>query len=264
MQRATRLPSLVSPPSIQCSAWWTSMKRSCVQPGKAQPPSRAMTARRRAGGMRRVLRPMSRMWPCSSRAMPVKPQSHARRRSGRVAPGDRSPGAPTDPDVRISRIRLLGLRVRCAQVDAVNDTHRRQRKALQQALETWPWHARPRSPVQPLAPDTFDRVHEESERPRVTGDTEIRVVTTDFPREHAMLVTDRGVSVDTAPVRDALHRAVKSTRCGLAAHHPFPLRLTPQKCAKPSSSKLRGRMASPLPADFRRGRRKSMSRVFSG
>ncbi len=78
-QRHEEAP-LVSPPSIQCSAWWTSMKRSCVQPGKAQPPSRAMTARRRAGGMRLVLRPMSRMWPCSSRAMAVKPQSHARRR----------------------------------------------------------------------------------------------------------------------------------------------------------------------------------------
>ncbi len=44
------------------------MKRSWVQPGKAQRPSRAMTARRRAGGIRRVLRPMSRMWPSSSRS----------------------------------------------------------------------------------------------------------------------------------------------------------------------------------------------------
>ena len=32
----------------------------------------------------------------------------------RVAPGDCSPGAPTDPDVRISRIRLVESRVRCA------------------------------------------------------------------------------------------------------------------------------------------------------
>lgn len=30
----------------------------------------------------------------------------------RVAPGDRSPGAPTDPDVRDSRIRLVRARVR--------------------------------------------------------------------------------------------------------------------------------------------------------
>jgi hypothetical protein len=32
----------------------------------------------------------------------------------RVAPGDRSPGAPTDPDVRISRIRLFESRTRYA------------------------------------------------------------------------------------------------------------------------------------------------------
>jgi len=33
-----------------------------------------------------------------------------------VAPGDCSPGAPTDPDLRSYRIRLFGLRVRWAKV----------------------------------------------------------------------------------------------------------------------------------------------------
>ena len=33
---------------------------------------------------------------------------HEESRWGRVAPGDCSPGAPTDPDVRSYRIRLLG------------------------------------------------------------------------------------------------------------------------------------------------------------
>ena len=37
-----------------------------------------------------------------------------------------APGAPTDPDLRDSRIRLLGLRARCATVDAVNDARGEQ------------------------------------------------------------------------------------------------------------------------------------------
>jgi hypothetical protein len=37
---------------------------------------------------------------------------HASVQGGRVAPG--CPGAPTDPDVRISRIRLFSEQVRCA------------------------------------------------------------------------------------------------------------------------------------------------------
>ena len=43
-------------------------------------------------------------------ALEDRPSGKQRRR--RVAPGDCSPGAPTDPDVRISRIRLLETRFR--------------------------------------------------------------------------------------------------------------------------------------------------------
>jgi hypothetical protein len=50
---------------------------------------------------------------------------------GRVAPGGYPPGAPTDPDVQISRIRLLGLRIRCASQGTVHDSRRRQRVALE-------------------------------------------------------------------------------------------------------------------------------------
>ena len=56
------------------------------------------------------------------------------------SPRELPPAAPTDPDVRISRIRLLGLRSRCDTVDAVNDSCRRQRVALQQPLESFPYH----------------------------------------------------------------------------------------------------------------------------
>ena len=43
----------------------------------------------------------------------------ARSQNGRVAPGDCSPGAPTDPDVQISRIRLFETRLRYAKRTAV-------------------------------------------------------------------------------------------------------------------------------------------------
>ena len=41
---------------------------------------------------------------------------------GRVATGSCPPAAPTDPDVRHSRIRLLELRNRCTTVHTVYDT----------------------------------------------------------------------------------------------------------------------------------------------
>ena len=56
------------------------------------------------------------------------------------SPRELPPAAPTDPDVQISRIRLLGLRPRCDAVDAVNDSYGRQRVALQQPSEAFPDH----------------------------------------------------------------------------------------------------------------------------
>ena len=52
-------------------------------------------------------------------------------RHGRVAPGDGSPRAPTDPDVRISRIRFVSSRIRYA-IDGVDDASRRQRESSEQ------------------------------------------------------------------------------------------------------------------------------------
>ena len=59
---------------------------------------------------------------------------------GRVAPGGYPPRAPTDPDVRDSRIRLLGLRFRCAAIDGVDDAWGRQGVVAQQSLEMLPSH----------------------------------------------------------------------------------------------------------------------------
>jgi hypothetical protein len=68
----------------------------------------------------------------ASAAIPVPTENAARDHDdGRVALGDFSPRAPTDPDVQISRIRLLVLRLRCGSVDAVDDSDGRQRVTLQ-------------------------------------------------------------------------------------------------------------------------------------
>ena len=41
--------------------------------------------------------------------------------SCRVGPGGRPPGPPTDPDVRISRIRLVRSRICCARLERAAD-----------------------------------------------------------------------------------------------------------------------------------------------
>jgi hypothetical protein len=43
-------------------------------------------------------------------------------RDGRVAPGNYSPGAPTEPDMQISSIRLFELRIRYATINTVHDS----------------------------------------------------------------------------------------------------------------------------------------------
>ena len=67
-----------------------------------------------------------------SAAVPAPTENAARDRDdGRVALDGWPSRAPTDPDVQISRIRLLVLRLRCGSVDAVDDSDWRQRVALQ-------------------------------------------------------------------------------------------------------------------------------------
>ena len=41
---------------------------------------------------------------------------------GRVAPGNYSPGAPTEPDMQVSSIRLFESRIRCATINTVHDS----------------------------------------------------------------------------------------------------------------------------------------------
>ena len=58
--------------------------------------------------MVRVLLPTSMVEPSGACLISTLAQSQLSRRDGWVAPGGYPPEAPTDPDVRDSRIRLLG------------------------------------------------------------------------------------------------------------------------------------------------------------
>ena len=73
------------------------------------------------------------------------------------APGGYPPGAPTDPDVPNSGIRLLGLRVRCATVDAVHDTRWGERIVAKETSERLPCQVGcSRAPTQPGPPSAFN------------------------------------------------------------------------------------------------------------
>jgi hypothetical protein len=96
---------------------------------------------------------------------------------GRVAPGDFSPRAPTDPDLQISRIRLFDLRIRCARVNAVNNSWGQEWIALQQLLESRPGHVRTMvATVEPLAPGALRKPQIATECARVPRHTVVRVM----------------------------------------------------------------------------------------
>jgi hypothetical protein len=52
----------------------------------------------------------------------------------------RRPRPPTDPDVQISRIRLLDSRLRCSTIDGLDDLRLRERIPLKQPIESFPGH----------------------------------------------------------------------------------------------------------------------------
>lgn len=96
-QRSTRLERLVSPPRAQWTMWWASTNRRWPQPGKRQPPSRAVRARRMCDGTLRVRRPTSSGRPPRVRTGTTL-ASQTRRRavsgaSGSPSPTSQRPGA---------------------------------------------------------------------------------------------------------------------------------------------------------------------------
>ena len=81
-QSITRFDSAVSPPSSHSWMWWISHQDGGrVQPGWAQPRSRAVTARRIPSGTVRAWRPTSNGWPTPSNTMGMTPASQHSRRS---------------------------------------------------------------------------------------------------------------------------------------------------------------------------------------
>ncbi len=75
----------------------------------------------------------------------------------RVATGDYPPVAPTDPDVRNSRIRFLRLRLRCRAIHTVYHTRWGQWITGEQASKPRPRHASGvRAPSKPVAPTALD------------------------------------------------------------------------------------------------------------
>ena len=83
LHNRTQLARAVSPPSCHGWMWWTSHQLG-GRPQRAQPPSRAITARRRPSGTTRVARPTSsgRPWPSSTIGMTAASQAAMRRASG--------------------------------------------------------------------------------------------------------------------------------------------------------------------------------------
>ncbi len=96
--------------------------------------------------------------------------------AGRVALGDCSPRAPTDPDVRIPCIWLF-ISCRCATEQAVDHTCPWEPVALLQSDEVWPRHeAGAATPRQPALPDLAHLLPELQEAEVIARDSAVPVV----------------------------------------------------------------------------------------
>jgi len=95
-----------------------------------------------------------------------------------IGPGGQArPGPPADPDVRISRIRLLETRFRYAISDGVHDLRSGQRIGTEETKVSFPRHRfLSRPPVKPLPPFACDLAVEDGERLVVAADAVVAVV----------------------------------------------------------------------------------------
>src|SRR4051812_28231891 len=120
--------------------------------------------------------------------------------SGRVGLGGRPPKPPTDPDVHISRIRLVISRLRCAAQQAVHHPCLGETVPLLQTLEIRPRHgSAPVAPGQPAFPDLPRLPQELLEAGEVADDPVVAVVALELLLEHLVLLRDRTVQVLPAP-----------------------------------------------------------------
>ena len=106
----------------------------------------------------------------------------------------------------------------------MDDAHRREREALQQALERRPCDVGPLgSPAEPAMPDPSHFVSETRQALVVRGDPEIREMPSQRPRQGLVLRCDRVVQMLPAPVAYAFQRARESVGRGLPLNHRTPL-----------------------------------------
>ena len=108
-------------------------------------------------------------------------------------------GAPTDPDVRISRIRLFSSWVRCAKC-GMDCACRGQREVFQQLIEAPPGHRLLGPSTEPLFPRLVHLVRETTEGSRVTGDAEVPVMPSEDRAEVSLLLREGAVPESPAPV----------------------------------------------------------------
>jgi len=131
------------------------------------------------------------------------------------------PGAPTDPYVRHSRIRLVKSRIRCSWEEWVCNARRRERVTLQQPLHAIPGHAcLLRAAIQPPLPDPLYLREKTTECREVPSDTEVLVMSAQFSREGLLLRADVVVEVPPAPIRDPLQGSAEAVRRCSALNDP--------------------------------------------
>ena len=139
-----------------------------------------------------------------------------------MAPGRYLPGAPTDPDVQNSRIRLLELLVRCSSGHWSCYARLRKRIPLQQCSHAFPVNARAlRAAVKPLAPHANHLPPKPLECPEITDDPVISVVASQLSAEGLLLYAHGSVSMPSTPKRHVLECSPKTVACCLALQEPF-------------------------------------------
>jgi hypothetical protein len=114
--------------------------------------------------------------------------------------GGPTPEAPTDPDVRITRIWLL-ISCRCAAEHAVDYTSPWEAVALLQVLEGFPRRTAAAAPRQPTLPDLPGPLQVLLEAKEVASYPVVRIVALQLLLQRLVLYLDRSMPVLATPIR---------------------------------------------------------------
>ena len=141
----------------------------------------------------------------------------------RVAPGGFPPGAPTDPNVRNSRIRFLKLSIRYATAHGVDRVQIRQGMACQNLAKPGPRSTPcPPSPHEPLPPDLEYLVAKTGQCRAIARDPVVRRVSSQFLAQCLVLFRERVVAMRPAPLGDLLDRPREPAGRRLPLQNPVP------------------------------------------